>query len=46
MSMTRLCGNPKLFAELMKSRLSAIVGVYFILGGFSIQAAVMLAFGS
>ena len=46
MSMTRLDSNPKLFAELMKSRLSAIVGVYFIVGGFSIQAAVMLAFGS
>ena len=46
MSMTRFDGNSKLFAELMKSRFSAIVGVYFIVGGFSIQAAVMLAFGS
>ena len=46
MSMTRVGGNPKLFAELMKSRFSAIVGVSFIVIGFSIQAAVTLAFGS
>jgi len=32
--------------ELMKSRFSARVGVYFIVVGFSIQAAVMLALGS
>ena len=44
MSMTRWDGNPKLFAELMKSRFSAIVGVSFIVGGFSIQASVMLLF--
>ena len=46
MSMTRFNGNSKLFAELMKSRFSAIVGVSFIVGGFSIQAAVTLVFGS
>ncbi len=46
MSMTRWDGNAKLFAELMKSRLSAIVGVYFIVGGFSIQASAMVVFGS
>jgi len=46
MSMTRLDGNPKLFAELMKARFSAIVGVDFIVVGFSIQAVAMLAFGS
>lgn len=45
MSMTRIDGNSKLFAELMKSRFSTIVGICFIVGGFSIQAAVMLAFG-
>ncbi len=46
MSMTRFDGNSKLFAELMKSRFSALVGVYFIVGGFSIQASTMLRFGS
>ena len=46
MSMTRLGGNPMLFAELMKSRFSALVGIYFIVGGFAIQAAAMLAFGN
>ena len=46
MSMTRWDGNSKLFAELMKSRFTAIVGVYFIVIGFSIQAAVTLALGS
>ena len=46
MSMARWDGNSKLFAELMKSRFTAIVGVYFIVIGFSIQAAVTLALGS
>ncbi len=39
-------GNPRLFVELMKARFSAIVGVYFVVAGFSLQAAAMLAFGS
>ena len=46
MSMTRVGGNSRLFAELMKSRFSARVGIYFIVGGFSIQALVMLVFRS
>ncbi len=46
MSMTRWDGNSRLFAELMKARFSAIVGVYFIVGGFFIQASAMLVFGS
>lgn len=46
MSMTRLDGNSKLFAELMKSRLSAIVGVYFIVSGLFIQGLAMVVFGS
>ena len=46
MSMTRWDGNSKLFVELMKSRFSALVGVYFIVGGFSLQASAMLSFGS
>ena len=46
MCMTRAGGNSQLFAELMKSRFSAIVGVCFVVGGFSIQAAVTLVFGS
>ena len=46
MSMTRWDGNPKLFAELMKSRFSAIVGVSFIVGGFPIQSVSMLLFGT
>ena len=37
-------GNSKLFAALMRSRFTARVGVYFIVGGFSIQAAVTLLF--
>ena len=46
MSMTRFNGNPKLFMELMKSRFCAIVGVSFIVGGFSIQSIDMLLFGT
>jgi vacuolar-type H+-ATPase subunit I/STV1 len=46
MCITFAGGNPKLFVGLMKSRFSALVGVYFIVGGFAIQAAVMLAFRS
>ena len=46
MSMTRVGFNSKLFAELMKSRFSALVGIYFIVGGFSLQASAMLNFGS
>ena len=46
MSMTICGGNPKLFAALMKSRLSAIVGVYFIVGGVLIQSLAMVVFGS
>jgi len=46
MSMTRVGFNSKLFLELMKSRFTAIVGVCFIVIGFSIQAAVTLALGS
>ena len=46
MSMARFNGNSKLFAELMKSRLSAIVGVSFIVGGFSIQSICMLLLGT
>jgi hypothetical protein len=42
MSMTRFNGNPKLFAELAKARFSALVGVCFIVGGFFVQALVML----
>ena len=47
MSMTRaedmaFDGNSKLFTELMKSRFSAIVGVCFVVGGFSIQSICML----
>ena len=45
-SMTRWDGNAKLFAELMKSRFSAIVGVSFIVGGFSIQSLSTVVFGS
>ena len=45
MSMTRVGGNSRLFAELMKSRFSAIVGVSFIVGGFSIQSICMLLLG-
>jgi len=44
MSMTRWDGNSKLFAALMRSRFSARVGIYFIVGGFSIQASVTLVF--
>ena len=44
--MTLVDGNPKLFAGLMKSRFSAIVGVCFVVGGLAIQAAVTLVFGS
>ena len=44
MSMTRWDGNSKLFAALMMSRFSARVGIYFIVGGFSIQASVTLVF--
>ncbi|MBA7658047.1 hypothetical protein ES703_65995 [subsurface metagenome] len=46
MCMTFPDGNPKLFEELMKSQFSAIVGVCFIVGGFSIQSFGMLLFGS
>ena len=46
MSMTRFDGNSKLFAELMKSRLSARVGIYFVVLGFSLQVLTMLSFGS
>ena len=46
MSMTRIDGNSKLFMELMKSRFSAIVGVSFIVGGFSIQLFGTLLSGS
>jgi len=46
MSMTKYDGNSKLFAELMKSRFSAIVGISFIVGGFSIQAVALLAVAS
>ena len=46
MSMTRWDGNSKLFMELMKSRFSAIVGVSFIVGGFSIQSICMLLLGT
>ena len=46
MSMTRWDGNSKLFAELMKSRLSAVVGIYFIVSGFFIQGLAMVVFGS
>jgi hypothetical protein len=46
MTMTRYNGNPKLFVELMKARFSAVVGVYFVVGGFFIQAAVRLVFGN
>ena len=45
MSTTMWDGNPKLFLELMKSRFSAIVGIYFVVGGFAIQAATKFAFG-
>ena len=46
MSMTRWDGNSKLFMELMKSRFSAIVGVSFIVGGFSNQSICMLLLGT
>jgi hypothetical protein len=46
MSMTRLNGNPKLFAELMKSRFSARVGIGFVVGGFLMQGLVMIISGS
>jgi len=46
MSMTCFDGNPKLFAELMKSRSNARVGIGFIMAGFSIQAATLLTFAS
>ncbi len=46
MSMTRVDGNSKLFAALMKSRFCAIIGIYVIVGGFSIQASTVLVFGS
>ncbi len=46
MSMTRVGYNSKLFAELMKSRFAAIVGVSFIVGGFSIQSICMLLWGT
>ena len=45
-SMARWDGNPKLFAELMKSRFSALVGISFIMCGFTIQALAMLSSGS
>ena len=45
MSMTRVDFNSKLFAELMKSRFSAIVGVYFVVGGFLIQGLTMVVSG-
>lgn len=44
MSMTRYDGNPKLFAQLMKARLSAQVGVYYIVGGVFIQSTTILVF--
>ena len=46
MSMTRWDGNSKLFAELMKSRFSARVGIAFVVCGFFIQALGMLIFGT
>ncbi len=46
MSMTRWDGNSKLFAELMKSQFSALVGISFIICGFIIQALAMLSSGS
>lgn len=46
MSMTRYDANHKLFAELMKSRLNARVGIMFLVGTFSIQAATTLTFGN
>lgn len=51
MSMTRaedmaFDGNSKLFEELMKSRLSARVGIYFVVLGFFIQVLTMLVLGS
>ena len=46
MSMTRVGDNSKLFMELMKSRFSAIVGISFIVGGFSIQSICMLLLGT
>ncbi len=36
--------NRNLFAELMKSKDAAIVGIYFIMAGFFIQAVVTLLF--
>ena len=46
MSMTRWDGNSKLFMKLMKSRFNAVVGISFIVGGFSIQSICMLLFGT
>ena len=46
MSMTRCDGNSKLFAELMKSRFAATVGIYFVVIGFSIQTTVTLMIGN
>ena len=37
MSMTRWDGNPKLFEELMRSRFSAHIGIWFLVGAFAIQ---------
>jgi len=37
MSMTRYDGNSKLFTELMKSRFSAHIGIWFLVGAFAIQ---------
>lgn len=42
MSMTRWDSNNRLFYELMKSRMSAIIGISFVGGGFLIQAIAIL----
>ena len=44
-SMTYTGGNIRLFRQLMKVRLTAQVGIYFIVGGFLMQAVVMLVLG-
>lgn len=46
MSMTRVNGNPRLFAQLMKSRLSAQVGICFIAAGFCFQGVATLLSGT
>jgi hypothetical protein len=42
MSMTFIGANPRLFTELSKARYAAIAGVYFIVAGFAMQAAITL----